>query len=82
MPATKSSRTGAGQSGPGSSPVGAQIVASTMPAGRAKSCIVSASAAALIASCQMGPAASTPATFSIGVPSALPTHTPIATSGV
>src|SRR2546425_460851 len=82
VPATKSSRTGDGQSGPGSSPVGAQTVASTMPAGRAYQLIRRPSAAAIIASRQIGPAPSTPATSCMGEPSALPTHTPIVTSGV
>src|SRR5712691_4382825 len=82
VPLTKSSLTGLGQYGPGSRPVGAQTVACTSPSGSTNAGVACPSAAAAMASCQIGPAPSTPDTSIIGEPSALPTHTPIAIFGV
>src|ERR671936_1413249 len=82
VPATNRSRTGLGHDGPGTSPVGAHTVISVMPSGRSNPRIGRASDAASIASCQIGPAPSTPETSTIAEPSALPAHTPIARSGV
>ena len=52
------------------------------PGGRAYQLIRRPRAAAIIASRQIGPAPSMPATSYSGSPFAFPTHTPIATSGV
>src|SRR2546428_2166036 len=73
---------GEGQSGPGRRPVGAHTIASMTPGGRAYQLIRRPRAAAIIASRQIGPAPSMPATSYSGSPFAFPTHTPIATSGV
>src|SRR2546428_13578656 len=73
---------GEGQSGPGRRPVGAHTIASTTPGGRAYQLIRRPRAAAIIASRQIGPAPSMPATSYSGSPFAFPTHTPIATPGV
>ena len=82
VPARKNSSRVSGVNGDGNRPDSASISCTATVAGCGHASAGWPSSAADMNRCQIGAAPRTPVTSSIGVPSALPTHTPATNWGV